>query len=175
MNGEDRFNTDYFFAGLFGCFILLSHLLGWSVGQKMGLNFYEFSLKMIVLVPVIFIYIGILDVWVPKELIQKHIGEESGIKGVFYVVLLAFFQGGPLYVAFPLAHLLWKKGCSIRNVFVYIGTFSALKVPMFMFETSFLGWKFALLRAAISLPVFLLVAEVMTKSVRNRELPLTKM
>ncbi|MGD8353057.1 MAG: hypothetical protein PVJ01_02735 [Pseudomonadota bacterium] len=175
MNGEDRFHTEYFFAGIFGCFILLSYLLDWSAGQKMGLNFYEFSLKMIVLVPVIFIYIGILDVWVPKEVIQKHIGEESGIKGVFYVVLLAFFQGGPLYVAFPLAHLLWKKGCSMRNIFVYIGTFSALKVPMFMFETSFLGWKFALLRAAVSLPVFLLVAEVMAKSVRSRELPLTKM
>jgi uncharacterized membrane protein YraQ (UPF0718 family) len=175
MKKKTHFNTDYLIAGFFGCFVLLSHLLGFSAGQKMSLNFYQFSLKMVMLIPVIFIYIGLLDVWVPKEAIEKHIGEESGIKGVFYVLLLSFFQGGPLYVAFPMAHLLWKKGCSIRNIFVYIGSFSALKIPMFMFETSFLGWKFSLLRAAASLPVFLLIAEVMARHVRKRELPLTRM
>jgi len=130
---------------------------------------------MIMLVPFIFVLIGILDVWVPKEAIQKHIGEDSGIKGVFYVVLLAFFQGGPLYVAFPVAHLLWKKGASMRNVFVYIGSFSALKVPMIMFEISFLGWKFSLVRAAVSLPVFLVIAQILARYVRGRELPMSRM
>jgi len=168
-------NTEYAIVATFGAFILVSHLLSWTVGQEMARNFYEFSVKMIMLVPFIFVLIGILDVWVPKEAIQKHIGEESGIKGVFYVVLLAFFQGGPLYVAFPVAHLLWKKGCSIRNVFVYIGSFSALKVPMVMFEISFLGWKFSLVRAAVSLPVFLVIAEILARYVRGRELPMSRM
>ena len=153
----------------------MSNLHGWTVGQEMTRNFYEFSLKMIMLVPFIFILIGILDVWVPKEAIQKHIGEESGIKGIIYVMLLAFFQGGPLYVAFPVAHLLWKKGCSVRNVFVYIGSFSALKVPMIMFEVSFLGWKFSLARATVSIPVFLMVAQIMASYVRRKKLTMGRL
>ncbi len=41
--------------------------------------------------------------------------------GIFWVVLLAMLQAGPLYAAFPVAALLWKKGCSVRNVFIYLG------------------------------------------------------
>jgi uncharacterized membrane protein YraQ (UPF0718 family) len=174
LKPERRVATEYGIAAVFGLFIVISHLLGWRLGWEMARNFYDFSLELIVLVPCIFILIGILDVWVPKEAIEKHIGEDSGFKGAFYMVLLAFFQGGPLYVAFPVAHLLWKKGCSVRNVFVYIGSFSALKVPMVLFEISFLGWKFSLLRAAASLPVFLLIAEVVSRFTRRRDLPMSR-
>jgi uncharacterized membrane protein YraQ (UPF0718 family) len=169
-----RAAAEYGIAAVFGLFIVISHIMGWKLGSEMARNFYEFSLEMIVLVPAIFILIGILDVWVPKETIERHIGEESGFKGAFYVVLLAFFQGGPLYVAFPVAHLLWKKGSSVRNVFVYIGSFSALKVPMVMFEISFLGWKFSLIRAVASLPVFLLIAEIVARFARRRGLPMSR-
>jgi uncharacterized membrane protein YraQ (UPF0718 family) len=172
---ERWLSVEYGTAVVFGLFIVLMQLLGWQIGRTMAFNFYEFSLKMIVLVPCIFVLIGILDVWVPKEAIQKHIGEESGVKGVFYVVLLAFFQGGPLYAAFPVAHLLCKKGASRRNIFVYIGAFSTLKVPMVMFEISFLGWKFSLVRAAASLPVFILIAEIMTRYARQKVMPMEKM
>jgi uncharacterized membrane protein YraQ (UPF0718 family) len=175
VKDKSHITTEYIIAGLFGVFILLAYLMDWTVGREMARNFYEFSLRIILLVPFIFVFIGILDVWVPREAIEKHVGEDSGIRGMIYIVLLAFFQGGPLYVAFPVAHLLWKKGCSIRNVFVYIGSFSALKVPMVMFEISFLGWKFSLLRAAVSLPVFLVVAQIMAKHARGRELPMSKM
>ena len=175
MKRQSWINAEYGIGATFGLFVLMSNLHGWTVGQEMTRNFYEFSLKMIMLVPFIFILIGILDVWVPKEAIQKHIGEESGIKGIIYVMLLAFFQGGPLYVAFPVAHLLWKKGCSVRNVFVYIGSFSALKVPMIMFEVSFLGWKFSLARAMVSIPVFLLVAQIMASYVRRKKLTMGKL
>lgn len=172
MKEKNRVAAEYIIAGLFALFILLAWLLNWAVGREMARNFYEFSLRIIMLVPFIFVFIGILDVWVPREAIEKHIGEGSGIRGAVYVVLLAFFQGGPLYVAFPVAHLLWKKGSSIRNVFLYIGSFSALKVPMVMFEISFLGWRFSLLRAAVSLPVFFAVAQIMARYARGREMPM---
>jgi uncharacterized membrane protein YraQ (UPF0718 family) len=80
-----------------------------------------------------------------------------------------------LYAAFPVAHLLWKKGASLRNIFVYVGAFSALKVPMVMFEIRFLGWKFSLIRATDSLPVFILIAEAMTRYARQRMLPMREM
>ena len=165
-------SAEYGIALVFALYVLLSRLLGWHVGSAMGKNFVEFSIKMIILVPCIFTLIGLLDVWVPKEAIQRHIGEGSGARGGFYVIMLAFFQGGPLYAAFPVAHVLWKKGASLRNIFIYLGAFSTLKIPMLMFEMSFLGWRFTLIRAAAALPVFILIAEVMTRYARDKGLPM---
>ncbi|MDY6824606.1 MAG: permease [Thermodesulfobacteriota bacterium] len=139
-------------------------------GKQLVREFTAFSSEMVIILPCIFILIGLLDVWIPKQLIQQHIGEESGFRGAVYVIMLAMFQGGPLYGAFPTVHLLWKKGCSMRNVFMYLGAFSSLKIPMMLFEVNFLGWKFTLARAAIALPVFVIIAYIMARYARVKGL-----
>jgi uncharacterized membrane protein YraQ (UPF0718 family) len=84
------------------------------------------------------------------------------------VILLATLQAGPLYGAFPVAHLLWKKGISIRNVFIYLGAFSTLKIPMLTFEMTFLGVRFSLLRTLITIPVFIAIGIIMERYLKNR-------
>jgi uncharacterized membrane protein YraQ (UPF0718 family) len=78
-------------------------------------------------------------------------------------------QVGPLYGAFPIAYILWKKGASIRNIFIYLGAFSTLKIPMLSFEIGFLGLKFSLLRTLLSLSVFIIIALVMEKYLKNKD------
>ncbi|HQN27510.1 MAG TPA: permease, partial [Mesotoga sp.] len=46
-------------------------------------------LEMLSVIPPIFVLLGLLDVWVPREKIIKHLGEESGLKGV----VLSFVLG----------------------------------------------------------------------------------
>ena len=48
-----------------------------------------------------------------------------------------------------------------RNIFIYLGAFSSIKVPMLTFEIGFLGLKFSLLRALFTLPVFIIVGFLM--------------
>jgi len=79
------------------------------------------------------------------------------------MILLATVQAGPLYVAFPVAIGLWRKGCAPRNVFIYLGAFSAMKIPMLTFEVAFLGWAFSLARTLISIPVFVALAIAMER------------
>jgi uncharacterized membrane protein YraQ (UPF0718 family) len=126
-------------------------------------NFWMFLKEMIWVLPVMFILIGLIDVWIPKEQIEKHIGRASGIKGIALVMALAFFQAGPLYAAFPVAWLLWKKGCSPSNVFIYLSAFTTAKIPMITFEIGFLGLKFSLLRTLITIPVFILIGIILGK------------
>lgn len=78
-------------------------------------------------------------------------------------------QAGPLYGAFPVTYLLWKKGASIRNIFIYIGAFCTIKIPMITFEIGFLGWKFSILRTLLSLPIIILIAFIMEKYLKNRK------
>jgi uncharacterized membrane protein YraQ (UPF0718 family) len=128
-----------------------------------------FFTEMIAFLPLMFILIGIIDVWFPREKVEKHIGKESGFKGTMWVILLAMFQAGPLYGAFPVAHILWKKGYSIKNIFVYLGAFSSIKMPMITFEIGFLGLKFSLLRTLITLPVFILIGHILEKYFQSKQ------
>jgi uncharacterized membrane protein YraQ (UPF0718 family) len=120
---------------------------------------------MISFIPFLFIIIGLFDVWVPKEVLEKHIGKESGVKGIFLVILLAMLQAGPLYGAFPVAYILCKKGASVRNIFIYLGAFSSMKLPMLGIEIGYLGIKFTILRTLIALPLFIFVGYIMEKIV----------
>lgn len=126
-------------------------------------NFWMFIKEMLYALPVMFILVGLFDVWVSKEKVQKHIGKSSGFKGVLWIMLLAFMQAGPLYAAFPVAYILWKKGTSPINIFIYLGAASIAKIPMLSFEIGFLGIKFSLMRIILSLPVFILVGILMGK------------
>jgi uncharacterized membrane protein YraQ (UPF0718 family) len=150
---NSRFDFIVIFA--FALFVLYSYATGYAPGIKIAEeNFWGFLKEMILLLPVMFILVGLFDVWVPKEKVQKHIGKASGIKGVFLVMILGFLQAGPIYAAFPVAYILWKKGTPATNVFIYLSSVSILQIPVIAFEVGFLGFKFFILRILISFPVF---------------------
>ena len=154
---------DYIWIIAFILFSVIAHLLGFNPGIKIYSNFWTFFIEMLVFIPFLFILIGLFDVWVPKESIEKHIGKDSGIKGIILVIFLAMLQAGPLYGAFPVAYILFKKGASVRNIFIYLGAFSSMKIPMLGLEIGYLGLKYTLLRSLISLPLFILIGFIMEK------------
>ena len=156
---------NYMWVILFVLFSVGSYLIGFKPGLVIYSNFNEFFIEMISFIPFLFIIIGLFDVWVPKEMLEKHVGRESGGKGIFLVILLAMLQAGLLYVAFPVAYVLFKKGASVRNIFIYLGAFSSMKLPMLGIEIGYLGIKFTILRTLISLPLFICIGFIMEKIV----------
>ncbi|OGC32884.1 hypothetical protein A2311_00035 [candidate division WOR-1 bacterium RIFOXYB2_FULL_48_7] len=151
----------YFWLILFLLFSAGSAVFNFLPGQKILANFNFFLFELITFLPLMFLLVGLFDVWVPKESIERHIGAEAGWQGFFWVVLLAMMQAGPLYGAFPVAYILSRKGASVRNIFVYLGVFSCLKIPLLTFEVNFLGLQFTLLRTLFSLPLFYLIGLLM--------------
>jgi uncharacterized membrane protein YraQ (UPF0718 family) len=129
-----------------------------------------FSFKeMLLVLPPIFILIGLLDVWVPSATMIKYMGEGSGFKGI----LLAFFFGtvaaGPLYGAFPVAAVFMKKRVKFSNIIILMGAWSTTKIPMILFEISSLGFKFALSRLAINILVIIIIAYVMGAIIKKED------
>ena len=88
----------------------------------------------------------------------RFMGEGSGVKGVLLAIFLGSAAAGPLYGAFPVAAVFVKKGVALRNVFIFLGAWSTTKVPMFLFELSALGARFALTRLAVDIPGIILIA-----------------
>ena len=160
-----RHLKNYAWVILFIIFSIGSYFLGFRPGELIYTNFNQFFIEMISFIPFLFILIGLFDVWFPKEMLEKHIGQESGLKGILLVILLAMLQAGPLYGAFPVAYILYKKGASVKNIFIYLGAFSSMKIPMLGIEMGYLGIKFTILRTLISLPLFILIGYIMEKVV----------
>jgi len=113
---------------------------------------------MILLLPAIFILLGLLDVWVERETMIRIMGQNSGMLGVLIAYLLGSAAAGPLYAAFPVAGVLLKKGCHFFNVLIFMGAWSTTKIPLLLFESSSMGWDFMLLRLVLDIPGIALIA-----------------
>lgn len=137
-----------------------------EVTHRAGNAYLGFVKEMLGFLPMMFLLIGIFEVWVPREIVERHVGDSAGVMAIVWVILLAMLQAGPLYGAFPVAATLSKKGCAARNVFIYLGAFSVMKLPMLSFEISFLGWRFSIVRLALTLPVFIIIGFIMGRSHR---------
>jgi len=133
----------------------------YDFARRAGGSYLGFLQEMLSVLPTMFLLIGVFDVWVPREIVERHVGEKAGPIAVLWMILLAMLQIGPLYGAFPVAAALSKKGCAARYVFIYLGAFSVMKLPMLSFEITFLGWKFSLVRLAFTLPVFIAIGYLM--------------
>jgi uncharacterized membrane protein YraQ (UPF0718 family) len=138
-------------------------IASFAFGRQAGAGLWSFTLEMAAFLPAMFMLVGLFDVWVPRSFVERHVGRDSGPLAILWMVLLGTLQAGPLYGAFPVAVALWHKGTAPRNVFIYLGAFSALKIPMLTFEVAFLGWQFSLVRTAVTLPVFIALAYLLER------------
>ena len=117
---------------------------------------------MLLVLPPIFLLLGLLDVWVPRETLMKFMGENSGFKGKF----IAFALGSAAVVPctdFPVAAVLMKKGAGFSNVLIFIGAWSTTKIPMLIFEMQAIGYRFALARLLIDIPGIIIIAFAVKK------------
>jgi uncharacterized membrane protein YraQ (UPF0718 family) len=158
-----RHTKPYVWVILFITASIASYFFGFNPGISIYSSFQDAFVEMLTFIPVIFVIVGLFDVWVPKEMIERHIGDSSGIRGIALVILLAMLQVGPLYGAFPVAYILYKKGASTRNIFIFLGAFSSLKIPMLGIEIGYLGAEFTIMRTLVSLPLFILIGFLMEK------------
>ncbi|MBP8084231.1 MAG: hypothetical protein KAZ87_13615, partial [Spirochaetes bacterium] len=68
-----------------GIFVLLSYIYDYRTGMESARNFSDSIIEMISFLPLIFILIGLFDVWVPRGVIEKHLGENSGMMSIVWM------------------------------------------------------------------------------------------
>ena len=140
-----------------------------SIGGKSFQITFNNTLEMLSVIPPIFILLGLLDVWVERETMIKLMGKKSGFIGIALAFFLGSAAAGPLYAAFPVAGVLLKKGSKFSNVLIFIGAWSTTKIPLLLFETSSMGWRFMLTRFLIDIPVIAIIAYATEKLINEKE------
>ncbi len=110
---------------------------GLLYATKMYIRFF------LVLISIAFIN-GIISVFVPKEVISKMLGIESGIKGLLIGSIFGTVMVGPAYVFYPFLSELISKGTSYGVIATTIFAWG-IKLQWVPFGGAVLGWKFILL------------------------------
>ena len=162
------------FVGLYFIFLAISFLTGYMPGKKIAFHLFSFLTYMIKILPCAFILIGLFEVWIKRELIEKHLGKETGFKGYIWIILFAGTIAGGLIVALPVAYSLYNKGARLSIIFTYISAAAICRIPMTLFEMSFLGIKFSIVRLLVSLPLVVASSIFMEKYLTIRNYKMAK-
>ncbi len=126
--------------------------------------------EMMLIIPPIFVLLGLLDVWVPRETMIRYMGEGSGLKGILLSIFIGSAAAGPLYGAFPVAAVFMKKGVKFSNILIFLGAWSTTKIPMFLFEIGSLGARFAITRLLIDIPGIIIIAYFINRMLSKKEI-----
>jgi uncharacterized membrane protein YraQ (UPF0718 family) len=111
----------------------------------------EYLMEMIWILPAVMVLMGLFKVWISREMVVKYLGKTSGLKGILIAVVLGATPTGPLYVAFPLAAAMLKKGARVMNVIVFLSAWACIKIPQEMVELQFLGLNFMVTRLILTI------------------------
>lgn len=166
---KNLFKRYRFFIGMViavGILTIFNFNLGMKSFSIAGYSFKEMAL----VIPPVFVLLGLLDIWVPRETMIKYMGEDSGVKGIILSIILGSAAAGPLYGAFPVAAVFMKKGVKFSNILIFIGAWSTTKIPMFLFEMASLGTKFAFTRLFVDIPGIIIIAYVLSKLISKNEI-----
>ena len=113
-----------------------------------------------VIIVAVFILIGLFNIWAKTETVVRHLGHESGMKGLALGALLGTALNGPLFSVFPLIKSLLNKGAKVGVIAVIYATY-AIKLPMLPLEIAFLGLKFTVVHNLLMFLSAFLMAPLM--------------
>ena len=154
-------------------FLLIIILGIYIYNSSLGINVLKIAgnniKSLLLIIPPIFILIGLLDVWVPREILIKHMGEDAGVKGLIYAFILGTVAVGPLYAAFPVASLLLKKGVKYANVTFFLCTWMSTKIPLVLVEIGAMGSKFTIIHITTMITFYLIGSFLIDKALNNSD------
>ncbi|MHC4580429.1 MAG: hypothetical protein ACYS14_03165 [Planctomycetota bacterium] len=80
-------------------FIAVSAVTDSSPGKGIGSNFVYFWADLIKVLPFAFVLIGLFEVWVSRETVERHLGEESRATGYLWALVLSGITVGGVFAA----------------------------------------------------------------------------
>jgi len=115
------------------------------VGVKSALNM---TVEILPLLVFAFVVAGMVQVLVPRELLSKWVGVESGMRGIIIGAMAGGLSPGGPFVNLPLAAALLRSGASVGTMVAFLTGWSLWAVSRLPMEVGILGWKFTLIRIA---------------------------
>jgi len=99
------------------------------------INTGKMTLKIIPILIFVFIFSIFINLYLKNDTIKKHLGENSGIKGLLYAIIGGILISGPPYILYPMLNKLKKSGVknSLIAVFLYNRNIKIPYIPVMIF------------------------------------------
>lgn len=130
-------------AVIFGIIALLEGKPVFLSGANSGLKLFLEILPMLFFA---FVLAGFIQALIPKEAINRWVGKESGLKGIFIGCLAGSLVPGGPYTSFPIVASLVKTGASIGTMVSFITAWSLWAFTRLPIEIGVVGFKLAFVR-----------------------------
>ncbi len=105
-------------------------------------------LQIIPLLVFAFIVAGMVQFLIPREIVSKWVGMESGFRGILIGTAMGSLTPGGPFVTMPVAAGLLRVGASIGTMVAFLTAWSLWAVVRMPMEIGIMGWKFTLIRMA---------------------------
>lgn len=122
-------------------------------GLKAGFKQFITALPVILLAMLL---AGILETLIPEELIKRWLAQEAGFTGIFIGTLGGMLMAFGPYASYPIIAVIFHAGAGLGTTIALMAGWSFLNLTKLPFESSFLGYKFSLLRMGLGLPLCIL-------------------
>ena len=142
-------------------------------GQGQNIAGLKSSFRMLIeILPLLifaFIIAGLVQTLLPRDLLSKWVGEESGFRGIIIGTLAGSITPGGPYVSLPIVAALLKSGASVGTMVAFLTGWSLWAIARLPMEIGILGWKFTLIRLTsvfVFPPIAGLIASYVSKLIR---------
>jgi len=108
------------------------------------------TLEILPLIIFAFIIAGMVQVLLPKDLLSRWVGQESGLRGIFIGTVAGGLTPGGPYVSLPIVAGLLKAGASTGTMVAFLTAWSLWAVARLPMEFGILGWRFTVLRLSVT-------------------------
>jgi len=92
----------------------------------------------------------IINYFVKPKHIVKHIGEDSGLKGIFYALASGIISHGPLYMWYGVLNEMREAGAKEKLIVIFLYV-RAVKIPLLVFMVDLFGMAFTIIMTLYTL------------------------
>ncbi len=128
---------------------------------------FQMTYEILPLLVFAFIVAGMAQVLIPRDMLAKWVGEESGFKGIIIGTVAGGFTPGGPFVSLPIAAGLFRAGAGLGTMVAFLTGWSLWGINRIPMEVGVLGWKLTMVRFASTFffpPIAGLIAQMVFKN-----------
>lgn len=126
--------------GLFICLAIFDFPNISNIINKFGMTLY----KIIPIFILVIFVTAIINYFLKPKQIMKHLGKDSGKKGIFYSLIGGILSHGPMYAWYPMLEDMRKHGLSFGLITTFMYA-RAVKIPLLPFMIALFGLPFTII------------------------------
>ncbi|PMP82125.1 MAG: permease [Caldisericum exile] len=148
----------YIYLAAAAALMLLSYFKDKNKTKKALITTGKIALNVLPVLFFIFILMGVIQLFVTKELVAKLLGTESGIWGILIGEIVGAVALIEPAAVFPFSCSLIAKGATYGVIYAFVSTAVLIGIATLPAEITFMGKKFTVVRNILSFVLIFLIA-----------------